>query len=239
MARMALVIIQLLCALCFGAAIGVERQWRQRMAGLRTNALVATGSALFVIVSRQIDFEGDATRMAAQVVSGIGFLGAGVIMRDGFNIRGLNTAATLWCSAAIGVLAGFNLIAISAFGAFLVITANLLLRPVAKQINKKSSELNLRSQKYSVEIKCRSDFEGSARFHLLEALNKDPLNLISLKSKESKDSKEVSVVQAVAESLGPQVYALESALKQLVDSQSHIFTVQWEIIDKRGKPKSN
>ncbi len=97
----------LLAAMLLGALIGAERQWRQRMAGLRTNALVATGAAVFILsaMSASPDSPG---RIAAQIVSGIGFLGAGVIMRDGMNVRGLNTAATLWCSAGIGVLCGLG-----------------------------------------------------------------------------------------------------------------------------------
>jgi putative Mg2+ transporter-C (MgtC) family protein len=92
-------------ALVLGSAIGVERQWNQKMAGLRTNALVALGSAGFVVFSGLVG-QGDPTRVAAQVVTGIGFLGAGVILRDGVNVHGLNTAATLWCSAMVGTLAG-------------------------------------------------------------------------------------------------------------------------------------
>ena len=93
--------LNLFVAGCLGAAIGFERQWRQRLAGLRTNTLVALGAAIFVTYSRIVfDNEGTA-RMAAQVVSGIGFLGAGVIFMEGLNVRGLNTAATLWCSVAI------------------------------------------------------------------------------------------------------------------------------------------
>ena len=88
------------------AIIGFERQWRNRLAGLRTNTLVALGAASFVIFASLIPGEASPTRIAAQVVSGIGFLGAGLIFREGLSVRGLNTAATLWCSAAIGVLAG-------------------------------------------------------------------------------------------------------------------------------------
>src|ERR1700761_2876399 len=98
-------------ATLLGACIGFERQWRQRMAGLRTNTLVAIGAASFVIFASLVPGEGSPTRVAAQVVSGIGFLGAGIIVREGFNITGLNTAATLWCSAAVGVLAGEGLAA--------------------------------------------------------------------------------------------------------------------------------
>jgi putative Mg2+ transporter-C (MgtC) family protein len=96
--------LNLAAAFVLGSLIGAERQWRQRMAGLRTNALVATGAALFVILG--MPTPDNAMRVAAQVVSGIGFLGAGVIMREGLTVRGLNTAATLWCSAAVGTLSG-------------------------------------------------------------------------------------------------------------------------------------
>src|SRR6202041_2203197 len=87
-----------------GSLIGLERQWRARMAGLRTNALVAAGATLFVLYAVATE-DSSPTRVASYVVSGIGFLGGGVILREGANVRGLNTAATLWCSAAIGVLA--------------------------------------------------------------------------------------------------------------------------------------
>jgi putative Mg2+ transporter-C (MgtC) family protein len=101
--------LNLLVAACLGAAIGLERQWRQRLAGLRTNTLVALGAAIFVTNSRGVSDDEGAARMAAQVVSGIGFLGAGVIFKEGLNVRGLNTAATLWCSAAVGLLAAGGL----------------------------------------------------------------------------------------------------------------------------------
>ena len=98
--------LNLSVAVLCGAVIGSERQVRQRMAGLRTNALVALGAAAFVTFSGLYPNEVSPTRVAAQIVSGIGFLGAGIIFRDGFNVHGLNTAATLWCSAAVGMMAG-------------------------------------------------------------------------------------------------------------------------------------
>jgi len=98
--------INLAVALGLSAVIGFERQWRNRLAGLRTNTLVSLGAATFVIFAAVVPGDASPTRVAAQVVSGIGFLGAGLIFREGLNVRGLNTAATLWCSAAIGALAG-------------------------------------------------------------------------------------------------------------------------------------
>jgi putative Mg2+ transporter-C (MgtC) family protein len=94
--------LRLMGAFTLGSAIGLERQWRQRMAGLRTTALVSTGASLFVMLSVLTPGDASPTRVAAQIVSGIGFLCGGVILRDGASIRGLNTAATIWCAAAIG-----------------------------------------------------------------------------------------------------------------------------------------
>ena len=94
-------------ATLLGVAIGIERQWRARMAGLQTMALVSMGAALFVILGAYtFNGEQDPTRVAAQIVTGIGFLGAGVIMKQGSSVTGLNTAATLWATAAVGSLAG-------------------------------------------------------------------------------------------------------------------------------------
>ena len=113
-----------------GVAIGFERELRNHEAGLRTNALVALGAGLFVSLSRWTVAEGDPTRIAGQVVTGVGFLAGGVIIRDGFNIRGLNTAATLWCTAAIGTLAGSGFPLAAAFGTAVVLTLHIVLRPV-------------------------------------------------------------------------------------------------------------
>src|SRR3984885_3563104 len=125
-------------AVSLGAVIGFERQWRQRLAGLRTNTLVALGAASFVVFERRFSTDTNLTRIAAQVVSGIGFLGAGIIFREGLNVRGLNTAATLWCSAAVGVLAGGGALWYAAMAASMVIAVNLLLRPLVRLINRQS-----------------------------------------------------------------------------------------------------
>lgn len=106
---------RLIAALFLGAAIGYERQWRNKSAGLRTHALVSLGACLTMIVSLNISLDfffthgltnADPERIAAQVISGIGFLGAGAIMKDGFNVIGLTTAASLWVVAAIGLSVG-------------------------------------------------------------------------------------------------------------------------------------
>src|SRR4051794_16792999 len=122
-------------AMLLGVAIGAERQFRRHPAGLRTNALVCVGAALFVSMPRLIGGTEDPTRMAAAVVSGLGFLGGGVILREGLNIRGLNTAATLWCSGAVGALAGAGFPLPALVGTALILGVNLGLRPPSRWID--------------------------------------------------------------------------------------------------------
>ncbi|ADQ14906.1 MgtC/SapB family protein [Halanaerobium hydrogeniformans] len=121
-------VIRLLVALMAGVIIGVEREWRKRMAGIRTNTLVALGAALYVLFSMMFPEESSPTRVGASIVSGIGFLGGGVIIKKGFSISGLNTAATLWCSAATGVLAGAGYLKEAIIGALVVLISHLGLR---------------------------------------------------------------------------------------------------------------
>lgn len=130
-------LISLAAAFVLGGLIGFERQYRQRTAGLRTNVLVAVGAALFVDMANRLHGHDGAVHIMAYVVSGIGFLGAGVIMREEGNVRGLNTAATLWGSAAVGAAAGADLIVEAVLGALFVLSANTLLRPIVNTINRK------------------------------------------------------------------------------------------------------
>jgi putative Mg2+ transporter-C (MgtC) family protein len=98
------IVLRLALAAGLGAALGLEREWRQKPAGLRTNILIALGAALFTILSLRLGT--DTARIAAQVVTGIGFLGAGAILRSGRSVHGMTTAATIWVNAAIGMAAG-------------------------------------------------------------------------------------------------------------------------------------
>ena len=117
--------LRLVVALVLGSFIGVERELQNMPAGFRTHALVSLGSALFTVISAEA-FTGpgsDPTRIAAQVVSGIGFLGGGAILHYGGTVRGLTTAASLWSVAAVGMAAGAGLYVMAAVGTVLVVTA--------------------------------------------------------------------------------------------------------------------
>jgi putative Mg2+ transporter-C (MgtC) family protein len=117
----------LMLALVLGAAIGFERQIHKQPAGLHTNALVCMGSAAYVLVSLLVTQDSSPTRIAAQVVSGVGFICAGVIWHEGATTRGLNTAATIWCTAAVGILAGLNFALMAIMAAAVLLIANISL----------------------------------------------------------------------------------------------------------------
>src|SRR5271157_3527330 len=155
--------LNLFIAACLGAAIGLERQWRQRLAGLRTNTLVALGAAIFVTYSNVAPGGSGDSRIAAQVVSGIGFLGAGVIFKEGLNVRGLNTAATLWCSAAVGLLAGEGFALYGLLAAVLVVGSNVLLRPLVRLINRQPMDDTETDRTYVAYVVCNVSAEPRAR----------------------------------------------------------------------------
>lgn len=151
-----------------GALIGLERQWRARRAGLRTNALVAGGATLFVLYAAATT-DSSPTRVASYVVSGIGFLGGGVILREGVNVRGLNTAATLWCSAAIGVLAASGNLVFALIGTGTVIGIHVLGRPLGRLIDRDNSADEDESLlPYLVQVVCRPKQEKYARAQIVQ-----------------------------------------------------------------------
>ena len=163
-------LISLTAAFVLGGLIGLERQYRQRTAGLRTNVLVALGAAIFVDMASNLMGREGAVRVVAYVVSGIGFLGAGVIMREEGNVRGLNTAATLWGSAAVGCCAGAKLLPEAVLAALFVLAANTLLRPVVNRINRQPVQEEFSEATYTVYVICQRARQSEVRERLVESL---------------------------------------------------------------------
>lgn len=157
-------------AFLLGGLIGFERQWRQRLAGLRTNTLVALGAAIFVMFAGLFPGEASPTRIAAQIVSGIGFLGAGIIFKEGLNVRGLNTAATLWCSAAIGAMCGAGFFMQAAIATMFIIAVNALLRPLVHLMGRQPLSSTELESHYLIRIVCREEAEAHVRALLLRDL---------------------------------------------------------------------
>ncbi|MDQ3070410.1 MAG: MgtC/SapB family protein [Acidobacteriota bacterium] len=126
---------RVLIAAMLGAALGLEREWRGKEAGLRTNTLIAIGAALFTAVS--IMFQTSPDRIAAQVVTGVGFLGAGAIMRNGTTIQGLTTAAMIWVNAAVGVAVGAGFVRLAVATTVIVLAAMVLLTPLDRLLDRR------------------------------------------------------------------------------------------------------
>lgn len=123
-------------AVFLGTAIGIEKQRRHKMIAIHTNALIASGSALFALLGVSVPNDSSPARVAAQIVSGIGFLGAGVIIHEGSNVSGIGTAATIFCSAAIGALCGCGFFNFAIIGTLFILLINLVLRPLGNRLIK-------------------------------------------------------------------------------------------------------
>ena len=128
-------VVGLVAAVVFGALIGLERQLRKNPAGLHTNALVALGAAAYVIAGVLIGDPTGPARVAGQVVTGVGFLCAGLIWHEGGTVRGINSAATVWCSCAVGVFAGFGMLLWAGLITLLVVLANIVLHSIEHRIS--------------------------------------------------------------------------------------------------------
>lgn len=153
----------ILLALFLGSLVGIERQWHRRLVDLKTNALVAMGACLFLLLSRTPEGFVDPIRMAAQIVVGVGFIGGGILFRDAGQTKGLNTAATLWCSAAVGALCGMHRWVDASVAAIIIVLANTLLRRVAQYLN---LQMGINDQLTdSVQLQWRCHANDAAKLH--------------------------------------------------------------------------
>lgn len=205
--------LSLVVAFVLGALIGLERQYRQRTAGLRTNVLVAVGAALFVDVANRLAGADGAVRVIAYVVSGVGFLGAGVIMREEGNVRGLNTAATLWGSAAVGAAAGADLLAEAMLGAVFVLAANTLLRPFVNAINRQPLDAEVVEVTYAFHLIVSKHAQKRARQSFSEELERMGLHGYTLEVR-SFSAEEVEI-EATLEDATPDAIERDALLDRL------------------------
>lgn len=180
--------IRIAVALLCSFSVGLERQWRRRAIGLRTNVLVCVGAFMFSTLD-VIKGNGE-LRTAAQVVTGIGFLGAGVILKDGTNIKGLNTAATLWCNAAIGVLTAFGLLLEAVTGTILILMSNILLRFLTKKLMQKNSKAQ--NETYSLNIVANYEKDLVLRTMITQSVIDGEMILNSLNTNKNKDKIEIN-----------------------------------------------
>jgi putative Mg2+ transporter-C (MgtC) family protein len=224
--------LRLAVGLGCGALIGLERQWRARMAGLRTNALVAAGATLFVLYSVAVGDTGSPTRVASYVVSGIGFLGGGVILRDGFNIRGLNTAATLWCSAAVGVMAASGHLAFAGIATLTVLLVHVLGRPLGRLIDHDAPEEDEDLRPYRLHLTCKAKTQAHIRALLVQHTTGGDIILRGLQINRTDTGAAADTVQLSAQLLldGDAPAVLERLIARL-SLEPGIHAVHWHTAD--------
>jgi putative Mg2+ transporter-C (MgtC) family protein len=220
-------LLNTLASLVMGVAIGLERQYRQHPAGLRTNALVCVGAALFVSLSRLVVPEGSPTRIAAQVVSGIGFLGGGVILREGLTVKGMNTAATLWCSAAIGSLSGAGFPLHGFIGTVTIVGLHLGLRPVSHWIDARVKTDADVETIYEFRVVCDVPHEGIIRTILLRHIGSNPGMTIQRISTEDAERSDKATVVATLFSLRRNDRAMEDLMSR-INIEPSVTSVRWE-----------
>ncbi|MCZ0992096.1 MgtC/SapB family protein [Streptomyces noursei] len=228
-------LVRLATGVACGALIGVERQWRARMAGLRTNALVAAGATLFVLYSTAVGDSGSPTRVASYVVSGIGFLGGGVILRDGAGVRGLNTAATLWCSAAVGVLAASGRLEFAVLGTLAVLAVHLVLRPAGRLLDRApaSGSDPDAAVHATVHVVCerRADAHPRPAPPGAHRLRSDPLSL-----RARRDAEDTTGIRASVTVSGDLAQALEQVIARL-SLEPDVRDLHWHLDESEVAPE--
>ena len=221
-------VTRLFAALLLGAVVGLERQWRQRIAGTRTNALVAAGASAFVMCAFLVRTPNtNEAQIVSYVVSGVGFLGAGVIFKDGGAVRGLNTAATLWCSAAIGAVCGLGQLLYGVCVAVAVLITNVVLRPIAYRLHPIQHVGVEEEVTYLCELVCRAEDEAHIRPLLVQTMAQNPLTLVGLKSEDIEGTAKMKVVAHIR-SLGRQDQVLEQLIARLSFEPS-VSSVSWSM----------
>lgn len=215
-------------ALFLGSIIGFERQWRQRLAGLRTNALVATGTSLFILITPLVGGTSNPTQIAAYVVSGIGFLAGGVIFKERLSISGLNTAATLWCTAAVGALVGFGFLWEAAIGVAAVLVANVVLRPIVQRINRQPIDGTEVISSYELRAVCRQDVEERMRTTMIAAVRSAPMSLLAVYSEDIEATNRVEIIADVTVT-GRADARLEKIVTKL-GGEPGVFAVSWKSV---------
>lgn len=230
-------VIRIGAAILFGAIIGIERQWRQRMAGLRTNVLVAAGSTIFVSLGVFVVDELSPTRVAAQIVSGIGFLGGGIIFREGLSVRGINTAATIWCTAAIGSIVGFGYIYEAGIATAAIVATNTLFRPLARKIDRTPLRHSEVETEYELRVYCHSEQEFRIRDLLLSTAARESLRLRELFSKDTPEENTV-LIKAKLIVYGREDAAIEKIMSRL-SIEKHVSGVSWTIVEVDHRDDNN
>jgi len=217
--------LRLGAAVLAGALIGLERQWNKHTAGVRTHALVALGAALFVLFAPLAGTPQEAARMAGQVITGIGFLGAGVLMRTGLTVHGLNTAATVWCTAALGVLCAAADYWSVLLGTGAVLLVNLVFRPVSRMLTKFSTRQPPQAFHYSIKVSCDPGREAAISSLLTQLVAAGPFVVESLQQEPGTETSSILLTLSAADYQSVQLEQITTR----VSLEPGVRSVSWKL----------
>jgi putative Mg2+ transporter-C (MgtC) family protein len=217
--------VRLGAAILAGALIGLERQWSKHTAGVRTHSLVALGAALFVLLARLAGTPQEAARMAAQVVTGIGFLGAGVLMRTGLTVHGLNTAATVWCTAALGVLCAAADYWSVLLGTGAVLLVNRAFRPMSRMLTKFSTRQPPQAFHYSIRVTCDPGRGAAICSLLTQLVNAGPFVIQSLEQDPGTEASSILLTLSAVEYQSVQLEQITTR----INLEPGVKSVSWKL----------
>ena len=217
---------RVLLSLSLGFCIGLERQLTGHSAGIRINVLICLGTSLFTLFPMLYNSD-QIFRVGSSIISGVGFLCSGVIFKENGSVRGMNTAATLWCSAAIGILASSGKVVIAVTATCVLIVSNLILKPLTRKINPMGLGDEAENE-YRVSVICQENAEFEIREMLLNGNRRKTLFMKNLDSSDVIGEK-VEVI-AEFESMGKmQNSALEEIVRKILRNPK-VIRAGWEII---------
>jgi putative Mg2+ transporter-C (MgtC) family protein len=223
------ILLKLVIALLLGTLIGAERHLKQRNSNLVTHALVSLGAASYASLPSAMGLEFD-LRMGAQVITGIGFLGAGLIIRDGTNIKGLSTAATVWSTGAVGVFAGYGQLLLAVEAALFIVAFNFTLPKLGRYIETWSVVASEQDRIYDIRLTCPLEDEVAIRAALLQSLNANKLQFRSIKSRLDEGDGSMEI-EAIVFSKSDEDSVVEQLVAQL-SLRSQVAKTSWsKIID--------
>lgn len=213
-------------SLLLGFAIGTERQMTGHIAGIRINVLISMGSCLFLLFPMMFN-SGEIFRIASYIITGVGFLCSGVIFKDQASVRGINTAATLWCTSAVGILASTGKVLFAVSAALVLIVSNLLLRPLACRIHPMIGSEETEKQ-YRISVTCKEAAENEIRSMLIGSSPSKSLYLNNLESSDISGEK-VEIYAEYFSSGKPKNHALEAIVRKALENPA-VLSAGWEVL---------
>ncbi len=219
-------LLRIAVAVAMGAIVGFERQWRQRTAGIHTVILVAVGAALFGMMPPLLQSStAEYLRVAAAIVTGVGFLAGAVIFREGADVRGLNTAATIWATSAAGILIGFGFYGQGITAAIAITAVNLVFQPLVDLIARRSRPAKDVRTLYDLRVICTSSVESDIRDVVTSLVSETSLRLDSLATERAGDGN--TDIHIKLSKIGRDDKSVEAFLKRL-NAREAVISTAWD-----------